>query len=108
MAQFTLEEALQMQRQLQEKYRDIWEPIGPETAKNKLLWMLGEAGEVIDILKKNGGTEAVQNESLRAQLTEELADVLMYFGDVLLCCNISAEELGEAYRSKHARNLTRW
>lgn len=43
-----------MQRKLQEKYKDKWEAIGPET--NKLLWMIGEIGEVIDIVKKNGGT----------------------------------------------------
>ena len=108
MAQFTLEEALQMQRALQEKYREIWEPIGPETGKNKLLWMLGEAGEVIDIVKKNGGAAAAAEPALRAHLTEELADVLMYFGDVLLCYGISAEELAAAYRSKFEKNMQRW
>ena len=44
-----------MQRRLQDKYRDRWEPVSPETGGNKLLWMIGEIGEVIDIVKKHGG-----------------------------------------------------
>lgn len=42
----------EMQRTLQEKYKDKWEGISPEVGKNKLLWMVGEIGEVIDIVKK--------------------------------------------------------
>ena len=49
---FTMNEMQEMQKKLQEKYKDKWEPIGPETGKNKLLWMVGEIGEVIDIVKK--------------------------------------------------------
>ena len=55
MAEFTVNEMLEMQRQLQEKYKDKWEPICPAVGQNKLLWMIGEVGEVIDIVKKNGG-----------------------------------------------------
>ena len=54
MGDFTIEEMLAMQQALQEKYKDKWELIGPEAGKHKLLWMLGEVGEVIDIIKKNG------------------------------------------------------
>lgn len=50
-----------MQRNLQDKYKDKWETIGPESGKNKLLWMVGEIGEVIDIVKKNGGTKSCSN-----------------------------------------------
>ena len=28
--------------------------VGPETEKNKLMWMVGEIREVMDIIKKNG------------------------------------------------------
>ena len=41
-----------MQKELQEKYKDRWEPVSPETGKNKLLWMIGEVGEVIDIINR--------------------------------------------------------
>ena len=55
MGNFTVEDMLTMQRALQKKYRDKWEPICPEAGKHKLLWMIGEIGEVVDIIKKNGG-----------------------------------------------------
>ena len=42
MADFGLNEMLAMQRELQDKYKDKWEQISPETGKNKLLWMIGE------------------------------------------------------------------
>ena len=98
----------EMQKALQEKYRHKWEPICPEVGKNKLLWMIGEIGEVIDIVKKHGGENAAANEDVRVQLVEELADVLMYYNDVLLCYGIGAEELKRAYTEKFEKNMTRW
>ena len=108
MEDFGINEMLEMQRALQEKYRDKWEGISPEVGKNKLLWMVGEIGEVIDIVKKHGGEKACSDPDLRGQLTEELADVLMYYNDVLLCYGISAEELKQSYTGKFERNMRRW
>ena len=108
MSNFTVKDMLDMQRTLQERYKDRWEPIGPETGQNKLLWMVGEIGEVIDIVKKNSGVKACADASLRHDLVEELADVLMYFGDVMLCYGITSEELQESYTAKFQRNMTRW
>ena len=108
MTDFSIQEMQEMQKTLQEKYRHKWEPIGPETGQNKLLWMIGEIGEVIDIVKKNGGTKASEVESLRADLVEELADVLMYYNDVLLCYGITPEELKQAYTEKFKKNMSRW
>ena len=108
MEDFTINEMQDMQRNLQDKYKDQWESIGPETGKNKLLWMIGEIGEVIDIIKKNGGTNACTNEELRKDLVEEMADVLMYYNDVMLCYGISAEELKESYTEKYRKNMERW
>ena len=105
---FSINEMLEMQKALQEKYKHKWEPICAETGKNKLLWMIGEIGEVIDIIKQNGGTKASSDTEIRKDLVEELADVLMYFNDVLLCYNISAEELKESYTNKFERNMKRW
>ena len=52
MTDFSIKEMLEMQKELQEKYKDKWEPISPETGRNNMLWMIGEIGEVIDIIKK--------------------------------------------------------
>lgn len=108
MGDFSINEMQAMQRALQEKYRDKWEPICPETGKNKLLWMVGEIGEVADVVKKNGDLEALKDPALRAHLVEEMADVLMYYNDVLLCYGISAEELKNAYEQKFQSNMERW
>lgn len=70
---------------LQDKYKDKWEPLSPETGKNQMLWMIGEIGEVIDIIKKHGALKASTDVKLRKDLVEEMADVLMYYNDVMLC-----------------------
>ena len=108
MADFSMSEMQEMQKRLQDQYKGKWEPIGPETGKNKLLWMIGETGEVIDIVKKNGGAKAAADPELRKDLVEEMADVLMYYNDILLCFDISQEELKQAYTGKFRRNMTRW
>lgn len=108
MSDFSIKEMLAMQQTLQEKYENKWEPICPAAGKHKLLWMIGEIGEVIDVIKKNGETGTLDDAELRRQLVEELADVLMYYNDVLLCYGIGDEELKEAYTAKFDRNMTRW
>lgn len=108
MDDFRISEMLSMQHALQEKYKEKWEPIIPEIGKNKLLWMIGEVGEVIDIIKKNGDNAVMAEGALRQQLVEELADVLMYYNDVLLCYDISSEELKDAYVNKFEKNMKRW
>lgn len=37
MKDFSINEMQEMQKLLQEKYKDKWESIGPETGKNKML-----------------------------------------------------------------------
>ena len=105
---FGINEMLEMQKALQEKYKDKWEHISPEVGKNKLLWMIGEVGEVIDIVKKHGPQAADMDNPERNHLIEEMADVLMYYNDVLLCYGISADELKESYTSKFEKNMNRW
>lgn len=108
MSDFSIREMLTMQQTLQEKYKDKWETICPEACKHKLLWMIGEIGEVVDIIKKNGDIQSLEDSDLRKLLIEEMADVLMYYNDVLLCYGISDEELKEAYTIKFEKNMKRW
>lgn len=108
MTDFTISEMLTMQEKLQEKYKDRWEPITADTGKNKLLWMIGEIGEVIDIVKKNGDRKVTEDSEIRKALVEEMADVLMYYNDVMLCYGITSDELKKAYIEKFERNMNRW
>ena len=107
MSGFSINEMQQMQKALQDKYKNIWEPIGPHTGQNKLLWMIGEIGEVIDIVKKHGGEIACTDDTIRQHLIEEMADVLMYYHEVLLRFHVTPEEISKAYQDKHDRNMTR-
>ena len=84
MSNFSINEMQSMQKELQDKYKERWERICPETGKNKFLWMIGEIGEVIDIIKKNGDKSTVADSSVREHHIEEMADVLMYYNDVML------------------------
>ena len=108
MEDFGLNEMMEMQKALQEQYRHLWKPVSPERGKDQLLWMIGEIGEVIDLVKKHDSDSLVQEEELREQLVEELADVLMYYNDILLCYGISAEELKRSYTRKFETNMKRW
>lgn len=108
MSDFGINEMQEMQKRLQNKYKNIWEPITPGNGKNKLLWMIGEIGEVIDIIKKNGDLKACSDTKLRENLIEEMADVLMYYNDVMLCYGISANELKQSYIKKFEKNMKRW
>ena len=93
MEDFTVNEMLEMQKKLQENYKNRWEPINPETGKNKLLWMIGEIGEVIDIIKKNRAHIVMEDREFRKDFVEEMTDVLMYYGDVMLCYGIDRKSV---------------
>lgn len=100
-------EMQEIQKELQEKYKDKWGGLGPEKAKDKFLWMMIEAGEAADVIKKNGGG-IVRDKEVRKHFIEEMCDVMIYFNDILICYDITPEELAEVYREKHKRNMQRW
>lgn len=58
--------------------------------------------------QKNGSEKAVSDSILREKLIEELADVLMYYNDVLLYYGITTDELKHSYTNKFKKNMTRW
>ena len=105
---FGFQEMQKMQKELQEKYKDIWEPVSPQTGRNKILWLMIELGEAADLIKKQGDPKILEDPQVRSHFVEELADVMMFFNDILLCYDISVEELATAYRKKHERNMERW
>ncbi len=105
---FGFEEMQQIQRELQEKYKDKWQPLSPKLGREKVLWAMVEMGEVADVIKKNGDRKIMENPAVREHFVEELCDVMMFFNDLMVCYGISPEELAEVYRKKHERNMSRW
>jgi NTP pyrophosphatase (non-canonical NTP hydrolase) len=98
---------LKMQYSLWEENKALWSPLEPEYARNSLLWMMAEVGEVIDIIKKCGESRIIEDKNIKKAFVEELCDVLMYFNDTLLRYDISAEEIAAAYTDKHNKNMSR-
>lgn len=105
---FTLDRMHEMQTELQAKYFDKWGGLSPERSVRTLLWMMGEAGEVADIIKKKGERAIMNDPQIRHDFVEEMCDVLMYFNDLMLCYDITPEELEAVYEAKHRRNMKRW
>jgi len=97
-----------IQKELQEKYRAKWAALSPEKGRDCLLWMICEAGEVADIIKKKGDEAIIEHEDVRHEFIEELCDVLMFFNDVMLSYSITPEELKTVYLEKHHKNMGRW
>ena len=108
MDDFGFREMQQIQVQLQEKYKDKWKQLSPELGKEQLLWLMIELGEAADIIKKQGSQIIMEDTEVRTHFIEEMADVMMYYNDVLLCYGISIDEFSKVYREKHQRNMNRW
>lgn len=103
----TISEMKKMQLELYEINKEKWNDMEPKAAKNHMLYMVEELGECISIIKKKGINEIMENKQIRDRFTEELADVLMYYTEVLNRLNISEEEISEAYTKKHDYNMNR-
>ncbi len=101
-----ISELMQMQQALYEK-NPHWGKFEPDKGFYQLLWMVGELGEVIDVVKKAPRERYMQPTDVREHFVEEFTDVLMYFVDTLLCYGITAEELSAAYRKKFEYNMIR-
>lgn len=108
MKEITLQELLKMQEELQETYSDIWPNLSPNIGPQKLLWLIGEVGEVIDIIKKNSTIKIMELDKTRNHFLEELSDVFMFYLDVLLCYGVTAKELELALIKKYEFNKQRW
>lgn len=103
----TISQMMQMQQELFELRKDKWSPMEPEYGKDFILYMVEEIGETIAILKKKGCGAVLSDPEVRAAFLEEMADVLMYYNDVLLRFHVTSDELSQAYQEKHIRNMGR-
>lgn len=84
-----------------------WADTDPDYAKDHLLNMIGEIGEVADIFKKKKIDKCMTDSEVRAMLVEEMADVQMYFIEVMNRLRITPEEFSKAYVAKHERVMKR-
>lgn len=97
----------ELQFELYEENKEKWNDMEPEYAKNHMLFIVEELGECISIIKKKGIDKVMTDKGVRDRFTEEFADVLMYYTEVLNRLDISATELSEAYIKKHETNMKR-
>lgn len=103
----SISQMMQMQKALFEPHKGEWSPVEPEYGKDFILYMIEEVGEAIAVLKKKGSGAVISDMEVRQAFLEEMADVLMYYNDVLLRFHVTPEEISEAYRKKHAQNMGR-
>ena len=103
----SISQMMQLQRQLYDQHSEEWSPMEQEFGKDFFLYMVEEIGEVIAILKKKGSAAVESDSAVRSAFLEEMADVLMYYHDILLRFHVSPEEISMAYWKKHAKNMGR-
>lgn len=99
-------EFFDMQEDLHKAHPE-WGGFGLEQGIKQLLWLVGELGEVIDIVKKAPKEAYMCSGPTRDHLDEEVVDVLMYLIDYCHCVGLTADELTVTYRQKHKYNMTR-
>lgn len=103
----SIQEMLDYSLALWERHKDRWSPMEPEYTKLTLLWLVGEIGEVVDIIKKDGEIAIMQDKMVRSKTVEEITDCFMYLADVLNRLKITKEEFSRVYHSKMQYNLQR-
>ena len=103
----SISQMMQMQQALFEPHKDNWPPMEAEYGKDYILYMVEEIGEAITILKKKGHSAVMDEPAVRNAFLSEMADVLMYYHDILLRFHVTPEEISEAYVRKHSYDLHR-
>lgn len=103
----SVSQMMRLQQALFEPHKDKWSPMEPEYGKDFILYMVEEIGEVISIVKKKGSAAIMDDAAVREAFLGEMADVLMYYHDILLRFHVTPEEISEAYLKKHSYDMTR-
>ncbi len=102
----TIKEMLDLSNKLYEKHKDYWDN-SPESNINWVCWLVGEVGEVIDIIKKKGADKIINDETVRREMLLEITDCYMYLADITNRYKFTAEEFSKAYNEKMDYNLGR-
>ena len=79
------------------------------TPKNLAMALSVEAAELAELFLWDDNTSSFETAMTQNEhLQEEMADVLMYFNDIMLCYGITEEELKQTYINKFEKNMNRW
>lgn len=103
----SISQMMKMQQALFEPHKDKWSPMEPEYGKDFILYMVEEIGEVIAIVKKKGSAAIMEDDTVRKAFLAEMADILMYYHDILLRFHVTPEEISEAFARKHDYDMGR-
>ena len=103
----SISQMMQLQKDLFAPHKDKWHPMEPEYGKDFILYMIEEIGECIAILKKKGSAAVMEDPAVRKAFLSEMADVLMYYHDILLRFQVTPEEISQAYAEKHNYDMER-
>lgn len=103
----SISQMMQLQKELFEPHKNKWSPMEPEYGKDFILYMVEEIGEAIAVIKKKGSAAVMDDPAVRKAFLSEMADVLMYYHDVLLRFHVTPEEISDAYLRKHGYDMNR-
>ncbi len=104
----SIDRMLEIKRELNGTFGKDWIPLIPENGHYSVLWAIGEIGEMIDVIKKKGHKSIMEDKAVRDDFVKEIVDVMSYLTSVMVCYDISAEELTTAYEEKHKYNMRRF
>ena len=107
MSSITISEMMKLSNKLYRLHENDWMEKTPESNIYWIAWLVGEIGEVIDIIKKKGVDKIMNDKSTRHEMLEEIVDCYMYLADILNRYEFSDKEFSAVYRDKMAYNLNR-
>ncbi len=106
MSEINFTDMQKMQLELHREHKS-WGMPRAEITQESILYIVEEIGEMIAITKKKGVQAILDDEIVRENFKAEMVDVLMYVTKVMLCLDISPEEISTAFIKKHNYNMKR-
>jgi NTP pyrophosphatase (non-canonical NTP hydrolase) len=103
----SIKEMIDLSNKLFDLNKDEWAPKTPESNIYWFSWLIGEIGEVIDILKKKGVNKIMEDKNVRHEMLEEITDCYMYLADILNRYQYTPEEFSKVYKDKMKYNFKR-
>ena len=100
MKNVAINDMLDLSNKLYKLHEHEWMKKTPESNIFYLAWLVGEVGEVIDIVKKKGPKKIMNDKKTRAEMLEEIVDCYFYLADIINRYEFTPEEFSEMYLNK--------